>query len=233
MNSFMSSLGFTPLKPASVKETKSTSIKYDNMPVEHTDQFKIVVILDESGSMEGIRDDMIKSLNDLILEQKQIKERPCRFTLVKFNDSVHRIIRNKDLREIRPLTREDYRPDRCTALYDAIGDTVNWFRYERDVLLVIITDGHENASKKYNLTDVKKMLEEKKDYCGWSYIYLSDDLSKARQGTSLGCNVSNYSTNCVREQAAFGSYISNDICGAVSQFRKKGANIQTQLNKKL
>ena len=52
-------------------------------PVKHSDDFKIVVVLDESGSMSTIRNDMIKSLNDLIREQKQL-ERPCKFTLVKF-----------------------------------------------------------------------------------------------------------------------------------------------------
>ena len=41
-------------------------------PVKHSDDFKIVVVLDESGSMSTIRNDMIKALNDLIREQKQV-----------------------------------------------------------------------------------------------------------------------------------------------------------------
>ena len=114
-------------------------------PVNHTDNFKIVVVLDESGSMGSVKHDMITALNDLIKEQKQIKDRPCNFTLVKFNDKITRVIKNCDLQEVSLLTSNDYTPGRTTALNDAIGDTVDWFRYEENVLMVIVTDGAENA----------------------------------------------------------------------------------------
>ena len=83
---------------------------HDRIPVKHyrpqtepvtpNNLFKIVIILDESGSMESVRNNMIKSINDLIKEQKQIKERPASFTLVKFNHLVNRVIKNISLEEI-------------------------------------------------------------------------------------------------------------------------------------
>ena len=149
-------------------------------PVEHTEDFKIIVILDESGSMEPIRHDMIKALNDLIMEQKQL-DRPCKFTLIKFNDDVTRVIDNTDLKEVKKFTMEDYSPNRSTALYDAIGTTIERFRYEQNVLLVIITDGQENASTRYNKKQIFDMLEEKKKYRDWTYVYLSNDLTNSGQ----------------------------------------------------
>mgnify|MGYP003350365887 CR=1 FL=1 len=88
-----------------------TGTMYDSQPVPHTDTFKIVMILDESGSMESIRDSMIKAINSLILEQSQVSGRETTFTLVKFNNEVKRVIENKPLSEVKPLTQEHYKPN--------------------------------------------------------------------------------------------------------------------------
>ena len=110
-----------------------TETMYDSQPVPHSDTFKIVMILDESGSMECIRESMIKAINSLIHEQSQITGREATFTLVKFNNEVKRVIENKPLSEIKQLTFEDYKPNGSTALFDALGDTISWFRNEKEV----------------------------------------------------------------------------------------------------
>jgi Mg-chelatase subunit ChlD len=202
----------------------------NNEPVSHSECFKIVVVLDESGSMNDIRRDMIKALNDIITEQKQISDRPCKFTLVKFNDTVSRVVRNLDLNEVRKLTNDDYRPDRTTALYDAIGDTVNWFRYESDVLMVIVTDGRENASHKYTHKQVTDMLDEKKKHRKWTYVYLSNDLSTKVQGDSLGLQKSRSVSNCVVDQYDYGEFLSNKVNKSISAYRTNGVSVQQQLN---
>ena len=199
--------------------------------VESNEKFKIVVILDESGSMENIRSNMLKSINDLITEQKQIKERPATFTLVKFNDKINRKMENIPLEETRRLTSEDYKPEGSTALYDAIGSTINRFRNERDVLMVIITDGQENASTNYNKDYVTRKFDEKKKYNNWSYVYLSCDLTTAQQGANMGLNTSNYSTNVQMPVYQYGEYISNNLNSAMTNFRKNGTSVQAQLNR--
>jgi len=201
-------------------------------PVKHSDCFKIVVILDESGSMEPIRDKMINSLNDLIMEQKQIKNRPCNFTFVKFNNIVNRVIENKNINEILPLSKNNYIPSGSTALYDAIGNTINWFRYERDVLMVIITDGQENASTKFKKSQINNMLDEKQKYCGWSYVYLCNDLSTSTQGNDIGFSKSNFASNCVVHQSNYDNFLKNDLNIAIKNFRNDGVSVQKQLNKK-
>ena len=203
----------------------------DNSTVEPNNKFKIVIILDESGSMENIRTNMLKSINDLITEQKQIKERPATFTLVKFNDKINRKMENTPLEETRLLTSEDYKPEGTTALYDAIGSTINRFRNERDVLMVIITDGQENASTRYNKEYCTQKIDEKKKYNNWSYVYLSCDLNTAEQGTKMGLSNSTYATNAQIPVEKYSYYLSNNLNTAMSNFRKNGVSVQSQLNK--
>ena len=194
------------------------------------DYFKIVMIIDESGSMQQIKEKMIKSINDLITEQKQVKERPSTFTLVKFNDTVTRVVKNKNLNDINILQNKDYMPSGTTALYDAIGDTIEWFNNEKDVLMVIITDGFDNASKKYTKRSISNIIEEKKKYNNWSYVYLSNELDTYDQGNAMGLAKSSFSTNCVVEQSSYGDFIGRKLNKAISNFRKEGVSVQSQLN---
>ena len=225
---------FAPLNWFNKKEANHEVNKKEistSKPVEHSDQYKIVVVLDESGSMDDIRQDMIDALNSLITEQKQISERPAKFTLVKFNDSVTKVVSNRDLREVSTLTRQDYRPDRSTSLYDALGETIDWFRYETNVLMVIITDGMENSSRKYNHSQIKQMLDEKQKYRNWSYVYLSDDLSTSRQADGLGLyeNQSFCSKKTINKKG-HASYLSKNINSAIKNYRQNGVSVQSQLN---
>ena len=77
----------------------------------------------------------------------------------------------------RPLTRNDYQPCCCTPLYDAMGFTLTTMRnHVKDiedsvVVVTIITDGLENASKEYTGSTVKQLVEKLKDE-GWSFTYM-------------------------------------------------------------
>jgi hypothetical protein len=201
----------------------------DNSIVEHSDDFKIVIVLDESGSMNNISNDMITAINGLIQEQKRIEGRPCRFTLVQFNDKINRKINNLDLGEINGIRTEDYRPNGNTALYDAIGNTINWFRYEKNVLLVIVTDGEENSSRYYNKEAVTSLLEEKKEYRDWTYVYLSNDLSTSKQGHGIGLGNTKHSANCVTDSAQFRNFVESDLNIAIGNYRTSGISVQGQL----
>lgn len=202
-------------------------------PVKHSDNFKIVILLDESGSMEDVAENMLSSLNGLIKEQKQVKSRPCNLTLLKFHNSVKTVIDNCDLREIQLLKKSDYSPGGTTALYDALGYAMERFRYERDVLLVVLTDGQENASRQYNgkLPQLLKQIKERETHCGWSYVYLGCDLNTLSQGTSLGFNTSRTSTNCAVAKGRYTEFVT-DLSEAVTNCRTKGMSVQTQLNNK-
>jgi hypothetical protein len=218
-----------PSKPSKSHETlKSNIVK----PVDSLFGDKIVFILDESGSMQSIKNDIVGSINHFISKQKKLKtERPAYFSLVKFNETVNNVVSNIDLKQTTSLKEEDYRPNGCTALYDAIGQTIDRFRYETDVLLVVITDGEENSSKAYSLKQVKDMLEEKQQNRNWSYVYLCNDLSTEKQGNSLGFANSGYASNCCVQQDKYGSFLKSNLCEAVTNQRCMGISVQQQLNK--
>ena len=209
----------------------STITDFNNETVTFDDFFKIVIVLDESGSMITIKKEMIKAINDLILEQKQVKGKQTTFTLVKFNDKVNRVIKNKNLNDTTVLTNGDYTPSGPTALYDAIGDTINWFRNESDVLMVIVTDGQENSSKQYTKCQVHELIDEKKNTKNWSYVYLSSDLETYTQGNNIGFKKSSYSSNCAVNQRSFGRFVAGSLNSAIGNYRSKGISVQSQLNK--
>ena len=213
-------------------ENQSTwSDRPTGRPVKHKEGYKIVMILDESSSMDSIAEDMRSSINSLIREQKTV-DRPCYFTLVKFNQNVKRVLCNKNLKEVRQLTADDYSPNGTTALYDAIGETAEWFRYERDVLMVVITDGQENASKKYRKSQVMQTLKEREEYAGWSYVYLGCDLETAKQGDAIGFGKSTTASNCCVRQEAYSAFIDGDLNKAIKAKRTRGISVQAQLNSK-
>ena len=201
-----------------------------NKPVTSNNFFKIVIVLDESGSMDSIKDIMRKSINDLITEQKQVEGRQATFTLVKFNDKVHRVVENIHLDDVRNIKTTEYNPQGPTALYDAIGDTINWFRNEQDVLMVIVTDGAENSSKVYKKHDISKMIKDKETKNNWTYVYLSCDLNTFDQGNNIGLNMSNNTSNLIMDQHRYGDFVSQNLNSAIKNYRKNGQSVQKQLN---
>ena len=207
---------------------------YTITPVKSVDGLKIVIVLDESGSMHLIRNDIIGSINAFIEGQRGVKTDvdgiEPHFTLVKFNSNVNCVCENTLLSEVREFSQSDYTPAGSTALYDAVGDTIEWFNYETNVLMVIITDGEENASTKFTHSKITQMINEKKEFRGWSYVYLANDLSVARQGTSLGLGDSKFSSNVTRSSKMYGKFISDELNVALQNQRLNGVTVQSQLN---
>ena len=129
---------------------------------------EMVFILDRSGSMSGLESDTIGGFNSLIEKQKK-EDGTCFVSTVLFSDKMQTVHDRVALKDIEKMTDKDYIPMGCTALYDAIGNTVahitNIHRYirEEDVpantVFVIITDGYENASREYTHEKVKALVE--------------------------------------------------------------------------
>lgn len=222
---FQAPVTYTPISSKLISDKRVS-----NTPVTTNNFFKIVIVLDESGSMESIKDSMRKSINELIMEQKQVEGRQATFTLVKFNNKVNRVVENLHLNEVRDVRENEYRPSGTTALYDAIGDTIDWFRNEKDVLMVIVTDGAENSSKSYKKQDITRMVDDKEKNNNWSYVYLSCDLNTFAQGNNIGLNKSKYASNCIVEQQNYGNFVSQNLNSAISNYRSKGISVQEQLN---
>jgi len=84
---------------------------------------EIAFILDESGSMTSLREETIKGYNKILEEQKG-KEGKGVVTTVTFNDRSRIIHDGIDIENVNYLTKKEYWPNGCTALFDAIGGTI-------------------------------------------------------------------------------------------------------------
>jgi uncharacterized protein YegL len=161
-----------------------------------TKHLKIVFIIDESGSMQGSNSDVIGGFNSFIDRQKSENTGKITVSLYKFNNLVTRVINNKPAAKVRNLTNEDYTPSGFTALYDAIGQAI----HETDkqlsaqpekerpdkVMIVIITDGQENASKEFSSVALKSMISTHEDLLKWNFIFLGSGLEDFKDAESLG-----------------------------------------------
>lgn len=157
---------------------------------------KIIFVIDESGSMQGTESDVIGGFNNFIEQQKTAQEGKITVSLYKFNSYWSRILNDLPIEEIRSLTSEDYTPGGLTALYDTIGNAItdmeNQSKYAKSeykasmVMMVIITDGQENASKEYDARKIKQMIQELEQSENWQFIYLGADLDNFADADLLG-----------------------------------------------
>lgn len=139
-----------------------------------------LIILDESGSMEAIEEQAVSGLNETFQTisnaQKDHQEQKHFISFVTFNSrAIRKVMDIKPVDTNKKLEWTDYHPNECTPLFDAMGKSINELKRlvnEKDVVLVtIITDGCENASKLYSGSDIKRLVSELKKK-GWVFAYI-------------------------------------------------------------
>ena len=139
-----------------------------------------LIILDESGSMQTIERQAVSGLNEtfqtIISAQKQHHDQRHFISFVTFNSNAIRTVMNRLPVDVsKKLNWKDYKPDACTPLFDAMGRSISELRKyveENDVVLVtIITDGYENASREYSGKEIKRLISELREK-GWVFAYI-------------------------------------------------------------
>ena len=162
------------------------------------------LILDRSGSMSVCIEETVSGVNSQI---KRIRELASRFpeqdlitSMSLFNHQLTPVwdrIRPADLREI---TFSDYRPDGNTALLDAIGKTIRHLqktiggevaRDEASVIVVIFTDGYENASSEFSHSQVASLIRELELTDKWSFSYMGATLDAVEIAIKMNIRASN------------------------------------------
>jgi hypothetical protein len=148
----------------------------------------ITVILDRTGSMEDIRDDTIGGFN-VFLKTQQSEPGKATLTLVQFDsqDPYEVLHKFKPVADVPKLTRATYVPRGGTPLLDAMGRGINDLEESlaampaKDrparVVMVVITDGQENASREFSKGQVEKMIKAKQAKADWQFVFLSADLA--------------------------------------------------------
>ncbi len=142
--------------------------------------------------MEAIRDDTIGGFN-AFLQQQKAEPGFATLTLVQFDsqDPYEVIHRFKPIAEVPELTRETYVPRASTPLLDAMSSGINDLESslsqlaEADrparVVMVVVTDGQENASREFHKEQIEKMIKD-----GWQFVFLSADLAAIHDAQDVG-----------------------------------------------
>ena len=153
----------------------------------------ICFVLDESGSMYNSVDDVIGGFQKLIDEQKGEKNGECIISLYRFSDTVKKDYIGKPVDEVSKLI---YSPGGCTAMNDGVGTAIDeigkWLsdmnESERPSknIIVIMTDGQENASKEYNFDTVKAKIKHQEEKYSWTFVYMGTNLQDLKDANRLG-----------------------------------------------
>ena len=156
---------------------------------------ELVFILDKSGSMHGLESDTVGGYNSVMEKQKK-EDGECYVTTVFFNSESETVHDRVKLSEIKPLKESDYTVGGCTALIDAIGDavtrieTIHKYIRKEDVpdhtMFVIMTDGLENASHKFDSKTVKKLIEKHKEKDGWEFLFIGANIDSVETAKNFG-----------------------------------------------
>jgi hypothetical protein len=152
----------------------------------------IAVLLDRSGSMQSIKSDTEGGFNAFIAEQRKQPGR-CDVTLAQFDDAYEEVYVAQPLASVPAL---DLRPRGTTALLDAIGRLITTTGErlaampEDDrpgaVIVVIMTDGLENASHEFAVDSIKTMITEQTETYGWNFVYLGANQDAISVAAGLG-----------------------------------------------
>ena len=159
------------------------------------DYSEIVVIVDRSGSMQSIREDAIGGFNTFLEEQKKVPGN-ANLTLVLFNDGYQLVHSAVLLGDAKSLDATTYVPGGTTALLDAIGKTIDDVgtrlvaMAESDrpnkVIVAILTDGLENASRKYTRDRIFDMIKLQTETYKWEFFFLAANQDAIATATSMG-----------------------------------------------
>lgn len=161
-----------------------------------------LIILDESGSMESIKSVIITGFNEVVQTiqsvEKEFPEQEHYISLVSFNGTGIKTIHDKDRSStLQQINEASYRPNASTPLYDAIGQGVLTLKNSlpeagsHNVLVSILTDGEENASKEFTRAQVKSLIEQMKAV-GWTFTYIGANHDVERVAFSLSIQNSLY-----------------------------------------
>lgn len=150
----------------------------------------IICILDRSGSMNHIMHEAIGSFNGFIESQRK-SEIPGEVdvTLYAFDDQVEKVFENVALNEVSELTLDHVRPRGMTGMYDAIGQAIVEST-AKDAIVLIQTDGDENASRNFTSTAIKEMIKIKESM-GWEFHFIGAGVDAITAGSRFGVKAQN------------------------------------------
>lgn len=196
-----------------------------------TELTEIAFVLDRSGSMESCREQAIAGFNQFLRDQ-QSAPGTARLSLVLFDDQYEVPVSGVPLPEVTELTTRTFVPRGSTALLDAIGLTIDETgarlaalpECDRpgQVIVAILTDGMENASKKFTWHDISARIAHQRDTYNWQFLFLGANADAIATASALNIDrsmSSHYTADGIGHNAVMRS-----TSRKVTALRAKAAN---------
>ncbi len=190
-----------------------------------------IIILDESASMQELKEGTLQGINNFIKEQKEVPGEGC-WSLYTFNDFSRLIWNQVDQKEVQPLTWDSYRPSGSTALLDAVCRAIDetGARLSRlpdhlkpdKVLFVIMTDGEENCSRKFNKFNMADKISHQQDKYNWKFLFLGANQDAIATAAQYHIPISQAFTYQATSKGALETY--NMVSRATKSWKLNGIN---------
>ncbi len=226
--------GLCLAKPA---DSGEKAVKSALPPHQHTakceltnpEPVQIICILDRSGSMSNLAGDTIGGYNTFLKKQKKDAGK-AEVTTILFDDQYEKITDAVPLETVPELTDKEYYARGTTALLDAVGRTLTDVAgkmekegicpAKRRVIVLIMTDGMENASREYKKATVKAMIDQATKEYHWNFIFMGANIDSVAEAEALGI-ASGYAVDYSADSAGVKESF-NRMDEAVSEVREKG-----------
>ncbi|MHA2264574.1 MAG: vWA domain-containing protein [Candidatus Thorarchaeota archaeon] len=209
---------------------------------------RIVALVDESGSMDHLKESTLAGLNDFIREQKRHPD-DADFSLFFFDKkissvthwnihegkpgfdyNIRRTIRERvPIQKVEEVKWDEYNPYGSTPLLDALGDTIDELgRQLREtpekqrpehVIVCVITDGYENASLEYDRAKIKKMIEHQRETYKWTFVFLGANQDSFTEAGNMGFNMDHVANFSTTDT---GARYSSNAASYVANYTRSG-----------
>jgi hypothetical protein len=196
-------------------------------PAPQTGITELYFVLDRSGSMSGLVRSTIDGFNEMLEKQKRSAAGELFVSTVLFDDDASVLHDHVPVAQMRPLTENEYTIGGCTALLDALGGAIEHAvrrqrhvpadRRAQNVVFVVITDGLENASRRYTAERVRRLVKTETDRYGWEFLYLGANIDSFAAAGSIGIDASRTANFVADAQGARTNF--EDISDAVLMAR--------------
>ena len=193
-------------------------------PEQEGTEVDVIFLLDESGSMKSMGHEPIDAINDFVNEQKTVKDKSL-FSLFTFNTKLKKVYSDIPMQEVPAFTSKDFNPSNMTALLDSMGQVMLSKRMSprnKNVVMVILTDGAENSSRHYNQSQIRELTGDLQDNYNWKFIYLGANQDSFQTGTGMGL-----ARNCCADyETSFGgcSAATRNASSAVRNYKIDSSN---------
>ncbi|MBR4535169.1 MAG: hypothetical protein IKO62_00750 [Bacteroidales bacterium] len=212
--------------------------------VKEKTQVYNVVILDKSGSMGSIKSAAVEGFNETLVGIKKAQDKFAEtqqhyLSLVAFCGCEMKVLYDKvPVSEAQLLDMNEYQPCCSTPLFDAMGFTLTDIRkHVKDlkdamVVVTIITDGMENASKEYSVSAVKSLVDELR-HEGWTFTYMGANQDAVEVAVTLSIrNARNfdYSSKGAKMAMAKDSSTRMNLYQRIHKFRTENMDADAMLS---